>query len=94
MLKFFKGLVLSMGCLLTAGVVAMVMAGNDAKAGVGITLCAGIAIALIVFLRTVFGADAWSKKQRPKSNKSNPFLNPGAEEWGSDSSAFSDPHGW
>lgn len=91
MLKFLKGVVFSASCLLMTGIVAMVMAGNDVKSGVGITLFSGAVLALIVFLRTVFGGDVWQKSRR---SKSNPFLNPGAEEWGPGSSASSSPHGW
>lgn len=91
MLKLLKGVLFASGCILMTGVVAMVMAGNDLKAGIGAVLFVGAVVTLSVFLRTVFGADSGRSKRRSKSNV---WLNPGAEEWGAGSSGFTNPHGW
>lgn len=91
MQNFLKGIVYAAGCLLGTGAVAMVMAGNDLRTAVAFTLFIGVALTLVVFLRTVFGSNASAKT---KSSKKSPFLNPGAEEWGPDSSHSSSPHGW
>lgn len=88
MLKFLKGVVFSVGCLVATGAVGLVMAGNGLEAGLGITLFVGVVLTLVVFLRTIFGADTRSNRRR--SDK--PYVH--SEEWGPETSEFSDPHAW
>lgn len=91
MMKLLEGVVLSIGCALLTGVVAMLMAGNDLKAGIGLVLFVGAVVTLSVFFRVTFDVRPNRGKRQLKESV---WLNPGAEEWGPGSSGFSSPHGW